>query len=161
MRGLEWTSIRRKCQKMLAENSTHLRHDERVQINTIGKNIGWYACHILSFTFCLFPLYICILALYHPHYEWEIDNEHLESCKISSMTTGTFLRLKQVISRTHSAVKTSLMLPYTSAVHCALQAVNILLPYIKGNGLPWWLRGQRIYLQSGRSGFNPWVKKIP
>ena len=27
-------------------------------------------------------------------------------------------------------------------------------------GLPWWLRWQRICMQSGRSGFNPWVGKI-
>ena len=28
-------------------------------------------------------------------------------------------------------------------------------------GLPWWLRWQRICLQCGRPGFNPWVGKIP
>ena len=27
--------------------------------------------------------------------------------------------------------------------------------------LPWWLRWQRIHLQCGRPGFNPWVGKIP
>ena len=31
----------------------------------------------------------------------------------------------------------------------------------KVKGFPWWLRGQRICLQCGRSGFNPWVGKIP
>ena len=29
------------------------------------------------------------------------------------------------------------------------------------NGLPWWLRWQRIRLQYRRPGFNPWVGKIP
>ena len=28
-------------------------------------------------------------------------------------------------------------------------------------GLPWWLRWQRIRLQCGTPGFNPWVGKIP
>ena len=28
-------------------------------------------------------------------------------------------------------------------------------------GLPWWLRQWRAYLQCGRSGFDPWVGKIP
>ena len=28
-------------------------------------------------------------------------------------------------------------------------------------GLPWWLRWQRICLQSRRPGFNGWVKKTP
>ena len=28
-------------------------------------------------------------------------------------------------------------------------------------GLPWWLRWQRILLQYGRPGFDPWVGKIP
>ena len=28
-------------------------------------------------------------------------------------------------------------------------------------GLPWWLRCQRICLQCGRPGFDPWVGKIP
>ena len=28
-------------------------------------------------------------------------------------------------------------------------------------GLPWWLRQQRICLQCRRSGFDPWVRKIP
>ena len=28
-------------------------------------------------------------------------------------------------------------------------------------GLPWWLRWQRIHLQCGRPGFDPWVGKIP
>ena len=28
-------------------------------------------------------------------------------------------------------------------------------------GLPWWLRRQRICLQCGRPGFDPWVGKIP
>ena len=28
-------------------------------------------------------------------------------------------------------------------------------------GLPWWLRWERIRLQCGRPGFNPWVEKIP
>ena len=28
-------------------------------------------------------------------------------------------------------------------------------------GLPWWLRPERICLQCGRSGFNPWVGRIP
>ena len=28
-------------------------------------------------------------------------------------------------------------------------------------GLPWWLRWQRILLQCGRPGFDPWVGKIP
>ena len=28
-------------------------------------------------------------------------------------------------------------------------------------GLPWWLRWWGIRLQCGRSGFNPWVWKIP
>ena len=28
-------------------------------------------------------------------------------------------------------------------------------------GLPWCLSWQRIHLQSGRPGFNPWVGKIP
>ena len=27
--------------------------------------------------------------------------------------------------------------------------------------LPWWIRQQRIYLQCGRPGFDPWVWKIP
>ena len=27
--------------------------------------------------------------------------------------------------------------------------------------LPWWLRGQSIYLQCRRPGFDPWVRKIP
>ena len=27
--------------------------------------------------------------------------------------------------------------------------------------LSWWFRWQRICLQCGRSGFNPWVRKIP
>ena len=29
------------------------------------------------------------------------------------------------------------------------------------SGLPWWLRQERIRLQSGRPGFDPWVAKIP
>ena len=29
------------------------------------------------------------------------------------------------------------------------------------NGLPWWLRWQRICLQCRRHGFDPWVGKIP
>ena len=28
-------------------------------------------------------------------------------------------------------------------------------------GLPWWCRGQSVCLQYGRTGFNPWVGKIP
>ena len=28
-------------------------------------------------------------------------------------------------------------------------------------GLPWWLRWQRIHLQCGRPGFDPWIGKIP
>ena len=28
-------------------------------------------------------------------------------------------------------------------------------------GLPWWLRQERICLQCGRPGFDPWVGKIP
>ena len=28
-------------------------------------------------------------------------------------------------------------------------------------GLPWWLRGYIVCLQCGRSGFDPWVGKIP
>ena len=28
-------------------------------------------------------------------------------------------------------------------------------------GLPWWHRWQRIHLQCGRPGFDPWVGKIP
>ena len=28
-------------------------------------------------------------------------------------------------------------------------------------GLPWWLRQKRICLQCGRSGFDPWVGKVP
>ena len=28
-------------------------------------------------------------------------------------------------------------------------------------GLPWWLRWERIHLQCGRCGFDPWVGKIP
>ena len=28
-------------------------------------------------------------------------------------------------------------------------------------GLPWWLRWERIHLQYGRPGFDPWVGKIP
>ena len=28
-------------------------------------------------------------------------------------------------------------------------------------GLTWWLRGQRICLQCGRPGLDPWVRKIP
>ena len=28
-------------------------------------------------------------------------------------------------------------------------------------GLPWWLRWERIGLQCGRPGFNPWLGKIP
>ena len=28
-------------------------------------------------------------------------------------------------------------------------------------GLPWWLSWQRIYLQCGRPGFDPWVGKFP
>ena len=28
-------------------------------------------------------------------------------------------------------------------------------------GLRWWLRGKSICLQCGRSGFNPWLRKIP
>ena len=28
-------------------------------------------------------------------------------------------------------------------------------------GLPWWLSWQRIHLQCGRPGFDPWVGKIP
>ena len=27
--------------------------------------------------------------------------------------------------------------------------------------LPWWLRGKSIYPQCGRTGFNPWVRKVP
>ena len=29
------------------------------------------------------------------------------------------------------------------------------------SGLPWWLRWQRIHLQGGRPGFDPWVRNIP
>ena len=32
---------------------------------------------------------------------------------------------------------------------------------VQCNGLPWGLRWQRICLQCGRPGFDPWVKKIP
>ena len=38
------------------------------------------------------------------------------------------------------------------------------LPDIKEwvtNGLPWWLRGQSIYLQCKRHRFDPWIGKIP
>ena len=28
-------------------------------------------------------------------------------------------------------------------------------------GLSWWLRWERIHLQCGTPGFNPWVRKIP
>ena len=28
-------------------------------------------------------------------------------------------------------------------------------------GLPWWLRRQRICLQCGKPGLDPWAKKIP
>ena len=28
-------------------------------------------------------------------------------------------------------------------------------------GLPWWLKWYRIFLQCGRPRFNPWVRKIP
>ena len=33
--------------------------------------------------------------------------------------------------------------------------------FLKHLGLPWWLRLSRICLQCGRSGFDPWVGKIP
>ena len=39
-----------------------------------------------------------------------------------------------------------------------------LLPYfvtLGFHGLPLWLSWDRIHLQCGRPGFNPWVKKIP
>ena len=29
------------------------------------------------------------------------------------------------------------------------------------HGLPWWLRWERIWLQCGRPGFDPWIGKIP
>ena len=29
------------------------------------------------------------------------------------------------------------------------------------SGLSWWLRQQRIHLQCGRPGFDPWIEKIP
>ena len=32
------------------------------------------------------------------------------------------------------------------------------VPY---EGFPWWLRQERIRLQSGRPGVDPWVGKIP
>ena len=28
-------------------------------------------------------------------------------------------------------------------------------------GLAWWLSWQRIYLQCGRPGFDPWIRKVP
>ena len=32
---------------------------------------------------------------------------------------------------------------------------------LRCRGLPWWLSGQKIYLQSRRLRFDPWVKKNP
>ena len=37
----------------------------------------------------------------------------------------------------------------------------LLNAYRVQEGLPWWLRWQRIHLQCRRSGFDPWVGKIP
>ena len=34
-------------------------------------------------------------------------------------------------------------------------------PLTLSYGLPWWLRWYRMCLQSGRPGFDPWVRKIP
>ena len=38
---------------------------------------------------------------------------------------------------------------------------TLKIKYLKGNGLPWWLRQKRICLQSGRPRFDPWVRKMP
>ena len=32
---------------------------------------------------------------------------------------------------------------------------------LHSHGLPWWLSWQRIHLQRGRPGFQPWLRKIP
>ena len=39
--------------------------------------------------------------------------------------------------------------------------VQYLQQFSKKAGLPWWLRQERICLQRGKPGFNPWVRKIP
>ena len=43
-------------------------------------------------------------------------------------------------------------------VHMIKKVKTGKLPYI---GLPWWLRWERICLQCGTPGFDPWVGKIP
>ena len=41
------------------------------------------------------------------------------------------------------------------------ESLDLLKTQYHLNGLPWWLRRQRIHLQCGRPGFDPWVGKIP
>ena len=38
---------------------------------------------------------------------------------------------------------------------------TLKIKYLKGNGLPWWLRRKTICLQFRRRGFDAWVRKMP
>ena len=49
--------------------------------------------------------------------------------------------------------------PGKTAVLWRCNVENISLSY-KAKGLPWWLRWQRLHLQGGRPGFQPWLRKI-
>ena len=56
--------------------------------------------------------------------------------------------------------------PMSPALTCRLFTTeppgkNKILHFKELCKLPWWLRRQRIYLQCRRSGFYPWVRKIP
>ena len=49
--------------------------------------------------------------------------------------------------------------PGKTAVLWRCNVENISLSY-KAQGLPWWLRWQRLHLQRGKPGFHPWLRKI-
>ena len=52
----------------------------------------------------------------------------------------------------------SLVFPPLSSSFLFLGFIPPFLPYFR---LPWWLQQERICLQCGRPGFDPWVGKIP
>ena len=50
---------------------------------------------------------------------------------------------------------------YFLCIYWDNQAILFLILLIRYTGLPWWLRWQRICLQCGRPGCDPWVGRIP
>ena len=45
--------------------------------------------------------------------------------------------------------------------YCTVKAISLIITSDLKQGLPWWLRQQRILLQYRRLGFNPCIRKIP